>query len=929
LLDPATGTQSALSGMPSPDSGGGGFAGDGGPVAAALFANPAAAAGDANGNVYVADAANNRVRRVSAAGIVTTVAGTGATSSTGDGGPAATASLSNPSGVAVGPDGSVYVTDSNGRVRRIDPSGTITTVAGGGATAGLDGVPATSVALEGPMGVGVDAAGELFVGEHYGGRIRMVALDGTIHTIATGRSGTGMAVDGAGNVLFPFGGTVVRLDRSGTQTVVAGRGTTDLGFSGDGGPAVAAQLGGARGVAVDGTGVIYVADSGNRRIRRVDATGIITTVAGTGGRAPSGAGGPAVGAELAGPTALHMGPDGLYVEDRGAGAVWRVDATGRITTAAGSPGPAAVDAAGNVYVGVDGARVVRVAPSGATAVIAGNGVGGYSGDGGPAVDAMFNGIRALAVDAAGNLLIADGANARIRRVTPQGIVSTVVGGEGPGTAVTQPGLNLGLGTVDSMAVDAEGALFFSSELDVFRVRCGVATVKSIGGGPFTIDAAGALYQAYRGGISKRSADGTISIVVGGGSAPWVDGATATSVGFESAPTGIAVGGGGGLFFTLRDRVYRVDHGAPAGAVTAGTFCDTPPTGPMWGFGWNGVGALGDGTTASRPLPDQDHPPLTDVVSVAAGGYHSVALRADGTVWAWGWNAVGQVGDGTTMDRHAPVRVPALSGVVAVAAGLYHSLAVRADGTVWAWGWNPLGELGDGTTVTRTTPVQVVGLTGITAVSGGAFHTLARRADATAWAWGWNGLGQLGDGTTVDRLLPVRVTAVPAVGTVAAGYFHSLAVTNDGRAWAWGWNALGQLGDGTTADHATPAPVGRLTGATAVAGGGYHSLAIRGDGSVWAWGSNGLGQVGVGSATIYTSPVRTSLPFNQVAISAGLYHNLAVGSDGRLRGWGTEIYGEVGTGFSSGQYDQRVVPTAGRAVAAAAGALHSLSVWDLR
>ena len=132
----------------------------------------------------------------------------------------------------------------------------------------------------------------------------------------------------------------------------------------------------------------------------------------------------------------------------------------------------------------------------------------------------------------------------------------------------------------------------------------------------------------------------------------------------------------------------------------------------------------------------------------------------GTVWSWGWNAMGQLGDGTTADRHAPVQVPDLAGVVAVSAGAYHTLALRRDGTVWAWGYNAVGQLGDGTTVDRRRPVRVGNLTGVVAVAAGGLHSLALRGDGTVWAWGFNGFGQLGDRTTATRLTPVNVGAPP-------------------------------------------------------------------------------------------------------------------------------------------------------------------------
>src|SRR5207344_1027560 len=157
----------------------------------------------------------------------------------------------------------------------------------------------------------------------------------------------------------------------------------------------------------------------------------------------------------------------------------------------------------------------------------------------------------------------------------------------------------------------------------------------------------------------------------------------------------------------------------------------------------------------------------DVVAVAAGSSHSVALKADGSVWTWGNNLAGQLGDGTTIERHTPTRVTRIADVVTIAANGFgpagaHTVVLRADGTVWAWGENRNGELGDGTTIERHTPVQVLGLTGVASIATGVDHTLAIKTDGTVWAWGDNINGQLGDGTFTDRHAPVQVQGLSGV-----------------------------------------------------------------------------------------------------------------------------------------------------------------------
>ncbi|MFI9293358.1 RCC1 domain-containing protein [Streptomyces gardneri] len=305
--------------------------------------------------------------------------------------------------------------------------------------------------------------------------------------------------------------------------------------------------------------------------------------------------------------------------------------------------------------------------------------------------------------------------------------------------------------------------------------------------------------------------------------------------------------------------------------------------------------------------------LKGVVSVATGVIHSMALLTDGTVVAWGNNAYGQLGEGSAVNhRTSPVRVCAvgsvapctslLTNVTSIAAGYQHSLAVRADGGVRSWGLNEAGQIGDGTLINRTAPVTIAGLSDVVSVAGGAFHSIAARSDGSVRAWG-TGV-QLGDGVGAQQTSPVPVCAVahPApcttflsdVKSVAAGAFHSLAARHDGTAVAWGSNNSGQLGIGHTLDRSVPIQVcapggctGVLTGVVSVAGGsgGLHSLALRSDGSVRAWGRNNVGQLGDGTTTDRDSPVRVcahgqTAPCARflegaTAIAAGDNHSVAV------------------------------------------------------
>jgi alpha-tubulin suppressor-like RCC1 family protein len=307
-------------------------------------------------------------------------------------------------------------------------------------------------------------------------------------------------------------------------------------------------------------------------------------------------------------------------------------------------------------------------------------------------------------------------------------------------------------------------------------------------------------------------------------------------------------------------------------------------GSAWAFGWNVLGMLGDGSLTDRHSPIKVAG-LNDVVGVSAGGLHSLAVKGDGTVWSWGWNGFGQLGDGTTQDRSTPVQVPGLTDVVEVAAGTWHSLAVKRDGSVWAWGWNPFGELGDGTLITRTLPVRVP-IDGVASVTGGGYHSLAVKTDGSVWAWGNNGFGQLGDGTRTDRSFPVRITGITDVFRVSAGMFHTVSVRNDGSVWAWGWNGYHQAGGADLADRLSPGPVlcsddpscprsqGLQLGKIAwVSGGGVHSTALSIDGKVWSWGLNNIGQLGDGGTTDSARAVATRGGWALNDVSAGYLHTL--------------------------------------------------------
>ena len=250
--------------------------------------------------------------------------------------------------------------------------------------------------------------------------------------------------------------------------------------------------------------------------------------------------------------------------------------------------------------------------------------------------------------------------------------------------------------------------------------------------------------------------------------------------------------------------------------------------------------------------------LTDVKAIAAGELHTVALKKDGTVWAWGKNYYGQFGDGTMTNSNTPVQINGLTDVKAISAGAYNTVALKNDGTVWACGLNSSGQLGDGTMTDSYIPVQVSDLTGITAISAGfVSHAVALKSDGTVWAWGSNSYGELGDGTTAGRNIPVQVIGdLTDVTAISAGESHTVALKNDGTVWDWGRNNYFQLGDGTDTNRNTPIQViGLRADGKAITAGALHTVAIKNDGTVWAWGLNNYGQLGDGTTVDSYTPIQ--------------------------------------------------------------------------
>ena len=285
-------------------------------------------------------------------------------------------------------------------------------------------------------------------------------------------------------------------------------------------------------------------------------------------------------------------------------------------------------------------------------------------------------------------------------------------------------------------------------------------------------------------------------------------------------------------------------------------------GNLWTWGKGSLGRLGDNTTTDRCTPVTTFAGGANWKQVSGGSGHTAAIKTDGTLWTWGYNVNGQLGDNTTSTRCTPVTTFAGgTNWKQVAGGGSYTAAIKTDGTLWTWGYNYYGQLGDNTIIKRSTPVTTfAGGTDWKQVACGNNHTVAIKTDGTLWTWGNNNAqGQLGDNTTTDRCTPVTTFSG---GTnwkqVACGGNHTVAIKTDGTLWTWGYNSLGQLGDNTIIRRSTP--VTTFAGGTnwkQVVGGAFdHTAAIKTDGTLWTWGINSYGRLGDNTAINRSTPVTT-------------------------------------------------------------------------
>jgi alpha-tubulin suppressor-like RCC1 family protein len=337
---------------------------------------------------------------------------------------------------------------------------------------------------------------------------------------------------------------------------------------------------------------------------------------------------------------------------------------------------------------------------------------------------------------------------------------------------------------------------------------------------------------------------------------------------------------------------------------------------LYAWGRGVFGALGDNTSttvANRSTPRQEATSSANWKQVTCGAFFTMAIKNDGTLWSWGDNGFGQQGDNTPASRSTPrqisVGASGITGWRQISAGVGSALAIRDDGTLWSWGRNNYGQVGDNTSASRSTPRQISiaatgGLRGWKQVasSNAIGYVAAIRYDGTLWLWGYGFYGNLGDNTSGNNILRSTPRQEASSSTnwkqVSCGDNCTVAIKNDGTLWVWGRNDLGQLGDNTNQSRSTPRQISvgasGITGWKQVSSGSGHSLALKTDGTLWTWGYNNHGQLGSNDLVSRSTPIREfTLSNNWRQVSCGALFSSAIKTDGTLWTWGRNNYGQIG------------------------------------
>lgn len=322
-------------------------------------------------------------------------------------------------------------------------------------------------------------------------------------------------------------------------------------------------------------------------------------------------------------------------------------------------------------------------------------------------------------------------------------------------------------------------------------------------------------------------------------------------------------------------------------------------GSLWAWGRNNNGQLGDGSPVDQ-MTFQNTPVQIAVGEIwqttAAGEFHSLAVNQNGSLWAWGWNFNGQFGDPNIISQNTPLQIGTGLDWKQVSAGSMHSAAIKTDGSLWLWGSSNRGQLGYPTdNAAELSPLRIDMNTNWKTIASGNGHNLALKTDGTLWAWGANVFGQIGNGSFEDRFTPIQIGQGFTWKHIAAGLDFSLAIRSDGTLWVWGANYFGQLGDGTNEHRNTPVQIGSSADWKYVEAGYYHVAAVRTDGTLWTWGYNSQGQLGDGTTNDYNIPIQVGSDTTWIQTNAGFAHTIALKNNGELWAWGSALFGQLGDG----------------------------------
>jgi alpha-tubulin suppressor-like RCC1 family protein len=392
---------------------------------------------------------------------------------------------------------------------------------------------------------------------------------------------------------------------------------------------------------------------------------------------------------------------------------------------------------------------------------------------------------------------------------------------------------------------------------------------------------------------------------------------ATGNGFAVRSDGTMWSWGYGLFHQLGlyhpgSEIARVDTQLKFTNISAGGSHSmaVAANGTLWGWGGlNSSGQLGTNNTTTTTSSPVQIGTLNNWSQLFASWSGTMAIKTDGTLWGWGRNTTfGQLGDNTVVTRSSPVQIGTLNNWSTLAVGNTHTLALKTDGTIWSWGGNANGELGQNiaTSAHRSSPVQVGTETNWAWIGAGSNHSLAVKTNGTLWTWGRGNSGELGSGVVTSRSSPVQLGTLTNWSNVQGGGFFSMAIKTDGTLWSWGSNGSGRLGDGTSTNRSSPVQVGTLTNWSNIypgedAGSNIYGscAAIKTDGTLWAWGMNGNGQNGQGERGIIarSSPVQIGTNTNFASGSFGQEHGIALLNDGTLASWGIQFAAVLGQNLS--------------------------------